>query len=136
MILSFAWTSKALLDGKKTCSRRIWSDRTARAWVKAYNDGRLVHQAWNQAPFCKGARKIANIRLTKPVYQEQLADMPDADLDAEGGLWASKEEFFRLFGGDPGKIVWVVRFELANSLEIVEVSDINALAIGQTRYRF
>ena len=37
--------------------------------------------------------------------------MPESDLEAEGDLWADKEEFINLFG-DPDLIVWVVRFEL------------------------
>jgi len=44
-------------------------------------------------------------------YQERLADMLESDLEAEGGLWADKEEFLNLFS-DPDLIVWVVRFEL------------------------
>ena len=36
MILSFAWTTDALLAGNKTCTRRLWSERTAKAWMNAY----------------------------------------------------------------------------------------------------
>ncbi len=117
MILSFAWTTDALLSGKKTCTRREWSDCTTKAGLNAYRQGRLMHQAWTNAPFVQGARKVADIRLTQLPYQEQLADMTEFDLEAEGGLWAAKEEFLNLFG-DPDLIVWVVRFEvfqLANS---------------------
>ena len=111
VILSFAWTTDALLSGKKTCTRWQWSDRKALAWLNAYHQGRLVHQAWTNAPFVRGAKKVADIRLTQLPYQEQLADMPESDLEAEGGLWANKEEFLNLFS-DPDLIVWVVRFEL------------------------
>jgi hypothetical protein len=124
MILSFAWTTDVLLAGKRTCTRRVWSERTARAWVNAYQGDapkatcpfrdRLIHSAWNKCSFMKGAKKIADIRLTHLPYQERLADMPESDLDAEGGLWASLDEFINLFGS-PDTVVWVVRFELARS---------------------
>ncbi len=112
MILSFAWTSLVLLSGQKTCTRRSWSNRTAQSWLKAYNNGRLVHQARDKCAFCHLAKKIALLRLTQPIYQERLCDMPESDLEAEGGLWASKQEFIDLFGGNPNRVVWVVRFEL------------------------
>jgi hypothetical protein len=111
MILSFAWTTEALLAGKKTCTRRLWSDRTASSWIKACQSGRWVHQAWNNPPFVKGASKVADIRLTHLPYQQRLIDMPLDDLEAEGGLWTSKEEFISLFSR-ADQIVWVVRFEL------------------------
>jgi len=114
MLLSFTWTTDALLAGNKTCTRRCWSERTAKSWINAYKSDRLIHSAWDKTPFCRGARKIADIRLTKGPYQERLADMPQSDLSAEGGLWSSKEEFINLFGS-PDKVVWVVRFELACS---------------------
>ncbi len=114
MILSFAWTTDVLLAGKKTCTRRVWSERTARAWVNAYQGERLLHSAWNKMPLFKGAKKIADIRLTQLPYQERLGDMPQSDLSAEGGLWTSKEEFIKLFGS-PDIVVWVVRFELESA---------------------
>ncbi len=112
MILSFAWTTDALLAGKKTCTRRLWNERTARAWVNAYNSDRLIHSAWNKMPLCRDAKKIADIRLTKGPYQERLTDMPQSDLSAEGGLWSSLDDFINLFGS-PDLVVWVVRFELS-----------------------
>lgn len=112
MILSFAWTSLVLLSGQKTCTRRSFCNCTAQTWLKAYNNGRLVHQAWDKCAFCHLAKKIADIRLTQLIYQERLCDMPESDLEAEGGLWASGQEFIDLFGGDSNRVVWVVRFEL------------------------
>lgn len=113
MILAFSWTVDALLSGKKNCTRRTWSDRTAQSWIRAYQQGELIHQAWDHNPRVKGAKKIADIRLTQVPYQEQLANMPDSDLEAEGGLWRDKQEFIALFGKSD-LVVWVVRFELAN----------------------
>ena len=111
MILSFTWTTDALLAGKKTCTRRVWSERTARAWVNAYQGDRLLHSAWDKMPLCRGAKKIADIQLTHLPYRERLKDMPESDLDAESGLWKSRDEFINLFGS-PERVVWVVRFRL------------------------
>ena len=116
MILSFAWTSLVLLSGQKTCTRRSFCNCTAQTWLKAYNNGRLVHQAWDKCAFCHLAKKIADIRLTQLIYQERLCDMPESDLEAEGGLWASGQEFIDLFGGDSNRVVWVVRFELVQAI--------------------
>lgn len=117
MILTFALTTDVLLAGKKTCTRRQWSDRTSVSWLNACRQGRWIHQAWNHTPRVKGAKKVGLIRLTQPPYQEQLSDMPILDLEAEGGLWASKEDFISLFGS-PNLIVWVVRFELVATEEV------------------
>ena len=116
MILSFAWTSLVLLSGQKTCTRRSFCNCTAQTWLKAYNNGRLVHQAWDKCAFCHLAKKIADIRLTQLIYQERLCDMPESDLEAEGGLWASGQEFIDLFGGDSNRVVWVVWFELVQAI--------------------
>lgn len=75
----------------------------------------LIHSAWNKMPLCRGAKKIADIRLTQLPYQERLTDMPQSDLEAEGGLWSSLDEYINLFGS-PDLVVWVVRFELASDI--------------------
>lgn len=148
MILSNARTTNVLLAGQKTCTRRVWSERTARAWVNAYKSDRLIHAAWDKCSFVKGAKKIADIKLTQSPYQERLKDMPQSDLDAEGGLWASREEFINLFGS-PGIEVWVVRFRLvmptrgqtwdgsaARKCERVDIAPISALELGHATNAF
>ena len=112
MIISFAWTIEPLLAGLKTCTRRRWSDAYFARWVKAWREGRHVHQAWDKSPRFGGQRR-AWIRLTCEPYRELLADMPESDLVAEGGLWDSKDEFKVLFD-EPDKPVAVVRFGLYN----------------------
>jgi len=108
MIISFAWTTEALLAGRKTCTRRRWSEKHFQQWVCAWRAGRLIHDAWDKSPRASGC-KVGKIRLTCEPYRERLADMPESDLAAEGGYWASKEEFISLFG-DSQEIVTVVRF--------------------------
>ncbi|RLC82113.1 MAG: hypothetical protein DRJ03_08825 [Chloroflexi bacterium] len=117
MILSFAWTTDALLAGRKTCTRRQWKEAHFQRWVNAYRKGNLVHDAVDKVLFA-GGKRIAKIRLTCEPYREALRDMPESDVEAEGGLWAGKQEFISLFGGDPDKIVAVVRFELVEVLDV------------------
>lgn len=112
MILSFAWTTEALLSGRKTCTRRRWKPTQMERWQRMWDTGRLVHDAWDKVPFAGGER-IGQIRLTCRPYWEALRDMPESDVEAEGGLWADKAEFVALFG-DPDEKVAVVRFELVN----------------------
>jgi len=109
MILSFAWTTPAFLAGHKTCTRRRWAPRHMAAWQRAWDRGRLEHDAWDKVPFA-GGQWIGRFRLTCRPYWQRLADMPEEDLEAEGGLWDSLEEFMALFG-DPEERVAVVRFE-------------------------
>lgn len=113
MILSFAWTTDTLLAGRKTCTRRQWTTNYHRRWANAWDNGRRIHQAWNKSPRA-GGRKVGDIELSCRPYRERLADMPERDLEAEGGLWASREEFVELFGGSPHLVVSVVRFILTN----------------------
>jgi hypothetical protein len=111
VILSFARTSEVFLAGLKTVSRRNWSERYAWQWVKAWEEGRTRHQAWNKVPRCKGANQIGYFDLTACVYPERLADMSEEDVQAEGGLWLSKEDFIVQNGWEENKVLWGVRFQ-------------------------
>ena len=111
MIISFAWTVDPLLAGIKTVTRRDWKPRHMATWQRAWDEGRRIHDAWDKVPFA-GGRWIGKIRLTCRPYWERLGDMPAEDLVAEGGLWDSLEEFVELQGGDPDKMMAVVRLEL------------------------
>ena len=82
MILSFSLTLKLakergvldpLYTGLKTVSRRSWSNKHAAIWIKAYKEGRIVHDAWSNAPFVKGARKIGTFKLTCEPYKRVFA---------------------------------------------------------------
>ena len=76
-IISFAWTTSALLAGRKTCTRRDWSPQYARQ----FREGDLV-DAFNRSPR-HGGKKVAVIRLTSVTF-ENTRDMPDSDYEAEG----------------------------------------------------
>lgn len=102
-IISFAWTTQALLDGKKTVTRRTWDG----SYAERFQKGDVV-SAYNKSPRNDG-KKVAEIIITD-IYKEWLSDMPESDLKEEGGLWASIDQFIEGFGGD--KEVWVIRFKV------------------------
>jgi len=79
-------------------------------WQRAWDEGRLVHDAVDKS-LRFGGKRIGKLRLTCRPYWERLEDMHPDDLEAEGGLWTSIEEFMGLFPGEPGQEVAVVRFE-------------------------
>ena len=133
MIISFAWTTEPLLSGRKTCTRRRWSSRHFGAWRQAWREGRLEHQAWDKSPRA-GGKRVGTIRLTCEPYKERLADMPEADVLAEGGMWESKREFIELFGGAADLAVVVVRFELVRQ-DRLRKGDRDETAIPASRGR-
>lgn len=120
MIISFAWTTPALLAGAKTVTRRNWKS----AHAAKFKAGDLV-DAWDRSPRF-GGRKVADIRLTRDPYLESTADAPDSDYAAEGFDYLERHQ--QTLDGAPASAVWrdwkedprhlyVVRFEPA------EVSD-------------
>jgi len=109
VIISFAWTTKPLLEGRKTVTRRDWTIGYLRKWQRAWDRGDLVHDAYNKLPF-RGGKCVGKIRLLCRPYLERLGDMPEEDLEAEGGLWDSLEEFIDLQGGDADAMFSVIRF--------------------------
>jgi hypothetical protein len=109
MIITFAWTTPQFLAGIKSVTRRDWSDRTFQQWCKAWDERRLVHDAYDKSPRC-GGHKVGEFRLTARPYREQLGDFPESDLAAEGGLWGSVQDYIDLQGGDPDKAFVVIRF--------------------------
>lgn len=108
MIISFALTHGQIKAGQKTVTRRLWKDNHA---AKFKVGQRVI--AYDKSPRNKG-KPIGYLEITDK-YREQLKDMPEADLCAEGGLWESKKEFIDLFGGNTELKVWVIRFKLISS---------------------
>ena len=107
--ISYALTVNEFLAGKKTCTRRDWSDHHFKQWCKYWDEGKHVHDAWNKVPYA-GGKKIGKFRLTCRPYKEKLADMPVEDLAAEGGMCATFYEFYELIKKGPEDTVVVIRF--------------------------
>ena len=111
-ILSFALTTEELLNRQKTVTRRDWKASYMENWQRWYDEGRRLHDAYDQIPIA-GGEKIGEIRLTERPYWEPLREMPAEDLEAEGGMVDTKEAFYELVGVPPGQEVAVIRFTLA-----------------------
>jgi hypothetical protein len=82
MIISFSWTTPALLAGAKTCTRREWKADYARRFTV----GRLV-DAWDRSPRTGKGRKVATIRITREPYRESTYRLRGKDWDREGFTW-------------------------------------------------
>ena len=113
-IISFAWTTPALLAGKKTRTRRDWNDK----YAKRFKVGDLI-QAYDKQPRFKG-KKVAIIKIVN-IKKEDINLMPDEDYDKEGFAYLekiNKEIFgqtpkiaFQEWKEDGGKY-WVIDFEV------------------------
>lgn len=126
MILSFGYTSPALLAGAKSVTRRDWKQQHA----DRFRPGQIV-DAYDRSQRV-GGRKIAEIRIAEsylPIAYP-IATMPDSDYEAEGFRWlyehysvpprsAPFPDFslgsFRAWRAS-GAVLYVVRFELVSVL--------------------
>jgi hypothetical protein len=109
MIISFAMTVKEFLSGKKTETRRDWTDRTLCAWQKAWDQGRHEHLAVNRG-LHRGGEVIGQFRLTARPERAPLSSMTADSLKAEGGMCFSVPHFCSLVKQPPEKLMTVVRF--------------------------
>lgn len=117
-IISFSWTTPALLAGEKTVTRRHWDAKYA-AGFKAGDE--VI--AYDKSPRA-GGKPVARLRLTQDVRLEPDGAAPDSDYDAEGFAFLyerpgkfrafTREDFdwWRQDGGES----YVVRFEVVEIL--------------------
>ncbi len=109
-IISFAKTTPEYLSGIKTETRRDWSDRQFEMWVRFWDNGNLIHDAWDKLPRA-GGKFIGKFRLTARPYPQRLLYMSKEDLRAEGGMCKTKSEFWDFIGMKPDDFVTVITFE-------------------------
>jgi len=125
-IISFAYTTPALLAGRKTCTRRDWDA----AYAARFHRGDLV-RAYDRSPRF-GGRHVADIVLTADPVLEPIAQMPASDYEAEGfaylhehaeALSRATVQRFGTFAWEDferwrqsGVQMWVVRFRLERVL--------------------
>lgn len=115
MIISYAWTTEALLAGRKKVTRRDWS----KEYAAKFRDG-TVHLAYDRNPRVHG-KMVGNVRLKLPPYPERTRDIPDHDFELEGfkymeekGLLIQKRmprEYFAALRAS-NQVLFVVRFDL------------------------
>lgn len=121
-IISFSYTTPALLAGRKSVTRREWSDK----YAAGFHKGDLI-QAYNRSPR-NGGERVAYIELTQDPYRELTWDMPDEDYDREGFKYFAENpdvevpvtfapedgdwlEHFKAWRRE-AEYLWVIRFEL------------------------
>jgi len=116
MIISYAWTTDALLAGRKTCTRRDWNRDYALRFLAG-----SVHDGYDRSPRI-GGKKVATVQIAeRSPYQERTSLIPDADFEGEG-LKFMEEKGLLIRGITPrewfenwrasDEILWVVRFKL------------------------
>jgi len=121
MILSFHKTTEVLLFGKKTVTRRYWSQNYIKRWLEWWDIyGKIVHQGFDKNPRAFG-KKVCDIIVTERPYLQVLSDIPEEHLALEGGLWGSKDDFIKEFiqlhsfrGVKADSEVMVVHFRIDN----------------------
>ena len=126
-IIVFDWTRDALLAGRKTCARRLWS----KTYAQELRAGELM-AAYDWDP-CDGGQHMGTIRLTRTPYQHK--ELPPEDWENEGFDYLEHTGAHRR-GSSPRMIwddwlragvghLWVVRFELVS----IEPGYIDYLAV-------
>jgi hypothetical protein len=120
-IISFAWTTPALLAGAKTCTRRDWKPE----YAMRFHAGDIC-LAYNKQPRF-GGKPVAKIRLTWDPIFESTKLAPSSDYEAEGFAWLKKHGILVIGKYDVDRLwwvwtvgdgfdKWVVRFELLEVL--------------------
>ena len=130
--ISFGKTIKQLYQGK-TCTRRVWSDRTAKTFINYYEQGVKV-PAYNKG-LQYGGEIIGWLTLTEKPVKQQLVEMTQADLKAEGFPHYTFDQFINEFFDGKNQTVWVICFEFTPNkpqesyvtVEVVESDDKQAL---------
>lgn len=120
MIISYAYTTEALLAGRKTCTRRDWKDDYARR----FREGQ-VHQAWDRSPRVRG-KQVGNVLLTITPYKSD--EYPEEDYEAEGLKYMEEKGMMVPLPSGPvhprefweewirrRPLLWVVRFKLLST---------------------
>ena len=111
MIISFGWTSQYLPpNGTKDTTRRLWKPSTFQQWLNAWDNGNLIHDAYDKSPRAKGER-IGKIAMIERPFLEPLVEMRECELIREGGMCGTVFEFVdKYFGGDVTAVPAVIRF--------------------------
>jgi hypothetical protein len=113
MGISFALTINELTSGKKTQTRRAWQDDYAKNFIR-YFDENIAIPALNKGRH-HGGHELGFIKLTQRPYQQYLSEMSPIDLQEEGGMAATAQEFIDAYFEGQDKLVWVLHFEFLSA---------------------
>jgi hypothetical protein len=113
-IISFAWTVPSLLAGRKTRTRREWTDE----YAERFKVGDLI-QAYDRQPRF-GGKCIAIIEITG-IKQESTSEMTSDDYEKEGFKYF-EEKGLKIWDKDPAIAfedwmeddceVWIIDFKV------------------------
>ena len=92
-IISFAWTSVALLAGRKSRTRRKWDDK----YAARFKVGDML-QAWDRSPRF-GGKRIGTIEVVG-IKKEDIYLMPPEDFEKEGFAYF-EQNGLKIRGQDP-----------------------------------
>jgi len=109
-IISYAQTTNEYLSGLKTETRRDWSSRQFMMWLNFWDTGNLIHDAWDKLPRA-GGKFIGKFRLTDRPFLQQLKEMTQENLIAEGGMCKTVDDFCKFIGKSPEDWVTVITFQ-------------------------
>ena len=107
--ISFALTAPEFLSGIKKQTRRDWKLSHYKNWLKWYNEGKIIHDAWDKVPFA-GGKKIGLFKLTRQPYLQPIYEMTALDLYEEGNMCKNIAEYCALVKLPAGHIVTVIHF--------------------------
>ncbi len=113
MGISFSRTVNELVSGNKTQTRRAWQDDYAKNFIR-YFDESIAIPALNKGRH-RGGHGLGFIKLTQRPYQQYLSKMSPIDLQEEGGMVATAQEFIDTFFEGQDKLVWVLHFEFLST---------------------
>jgi len=132
-MISFAWTTPALLADRKRVTRRDWSPE----YAKRFREGDLV-AACDRQPRFRG-KQVATIRLTCNPYRQSTLLAPESDYYYEGFAYLEQlgakvnglapAELWRQWKEHPIEL-YVVRFEL---VEVINGNKRDALSGARAR---
>lgn len=116
-IISYAWTTPALLALRKRKTRRSWADK----YAQSFHDGDLV-QAYDRSPRV-GGKRVAIVRLLLDPYPQRTGKMTFVDFEDEGFKYLEEQgiriqnmtpmDFF-LWWRKQDELVWVIEFEVVS----------------------
>lgn len=139
MDLSFAWTTPALVAGRKSCTRRDWDA----GYARRFPGGAIVTALNRQRRH--GGKPVAAIRILRAPYLESTAEAPDSDYQAEGfdyletlGVKVDKmapRVLWRVWHHPSmARPMWVVRFELVELTAFgLQLRDQDRIGAGAAR---
>jgi len=127
-IMSFAWTTEALLASAKTETRRDWKN----GYAHKFHRGDLV-AAYNRNPKFRGEQVATILLIEDPVRESLLDPLPAGAWEAEGIPWLlahgirrnkslpTTEEEFRAWCREAQP--WIVRFKLVEKVKATDEKE-------------